>query len=121
MENALIVTAILGYLAFQQWLVLKRKAMTHKERLAAIEKGTALPPFEEERRRSFNVQRLLLLAGLIWLSLGIATFVTLTAILTWGGETARDVPHGIQWVGLAPACIGLSHIIVFFVGRKKEI
>jgi hypothetical protein len=95
--------------------------MIHRERLAAIEKGVDLPPLEQEvKRTSWNVQRFLLLAGLVWLSLGIATFVTLSALLAHPTPGTEGIPEGLQWIGLAPACIGLSHMIVYLVGKKRE-
>ena len=127
MEFAAIAIAIAFYLGFTQFLQHQRRALVHKERLAAIEKGLPLPPEaaaslspEAERHRSWNVQRLLLLAGLVWLSLGISTFVVLSAIFSANSPSAADVPRGLQWIGLAPATIGLSHLIVYAVGRSRD-
>jgi hypothetical protein len=127
MEVAAIAIAIAFYLGFTQFLQHQRRALVHKERLAAIEKGLALPPEaaaslspEAERLRSWNVQRLLLLAGLVWLSLGISTFVVLSAIFFANSPSAADVPRGLQWIGLAPATIGLSHLIVYAAGRSRD-
>jgi len=120
MEIAIVMVAVIGYLAFHQWLQLNRRTMIHRERLAAIEKGVDLPPLEQEvRRSSWNVQRLLLLAGLVWVSLGVGTFVTLSAILAYTPVT-REIPPGLQWIGVAPVCIGLSHLIVYLIGKRKE-
>jgi hypothetical protein len=95
--------------------------MIHRERLAAIEKGVDLPPVEQETRRSsWNVQRFLLLAGLIWLSLGIGAFVTLSALLADPTPVTEGIPQGMQWIGLATACIGLSHVIVYVIGKRRE-
>jgi hypothetical protein len=66
------------------------------------------------------VQRLLLLAGLVWLSLGISAFVALSAIFSANSPGAADVPRGLQWIGLAPATIGLSHLIVYAVGKSRD-
>ena len=121
MEVAIVMVAVIGYLAFRQWLQQGRRTMIHRERLAAIEKGVDLPPLEQEVRRSiWNVQRLLLLAGLVWVSLGVATFVTLRALLANPTPATQGIPQGLQWIGLAPACIGLSHLIVYLTGKKKE-
>ena len=127
MEVAAIAIAIAFYLGLTQFLQHQRRALVHKERLAAIEKGLPLPPEaaaslspEAERGRSWNVQRLLLLAGLIWLSLGISTFVVLSAIIAANSPSAADVPRGIEWIGLAPTMIGLSHLIVYAVGKSRE-
>jgi len=72
-----------------------------------------------------NVQRLLLLAGLIWISIGIAAFPLLHEIanhsfrIPWGyGHDGNPffadmlIPDGTQWIALAPIGIGLSHVIV---------
>ena len=77
MEFAAVAIAVVAYAGYREWLRHQRRTLIHRERLAAIEKGIALPPLEqEEKRRSWNVQRTLLLAGLIWLSLGICAYVT---------------------------------------------
>jgi hypothetical protein len=127
MEVAAVAIAIVFYLGFMQFLQHHRRALVHKERLAAIEKGLPLPPEataslspEAERRRSWNVQRLLLLAGLIWLSLGVSVYVVLSAIFAANSPSAADVPRGLEWVGLAPAMIGLSHLLVWAVGRRRD-
>lgn len=127
MEVAAVVIAIAFYLGFTQFLQHQRRALVHKERLAAIEKGLPLPPeataslsTEAERRRSWNVQRLLLLAGLVWVSLGIGTYVLLSAILAANSPSAADLPRGLEWIGLAPAMIGLSHLVVYAVGRRRD-
>ena len=121
MEATLIVIALIAYLGFRQWLRQHRRSMIHQERLAAIEKGIELPPLEQEvQSRSWDVQRILLLAGLTWISLGIGAFVVFTALLSYPSDAAQEIPQGIQWVGVAPAAIGLSHLIVYVVGKKKE-
>jgi hypothetical protein len=141
MGPEIVPVAIIAYIGFMQWLHHQRRAMMHRERLAAIEKGASLPAdaepqrgwlatlawppetpaaADEQRHRRWNVQRLLLLAGLVWLSIGISTFVVLSAILAANSPAAADVPRGLQWIGLAPATIGLSHLIVYAVGRSRE-
>src|SRR5262252_5755694 len=100
-EIAAVVIALIAYAAYRQWLRHQRRTLVHRERLAAIEKGVDLPPLEQEQqRRSWNVQRTLLLAGLIWLSLGICAFVTLSVIIASPANAKLDVPTGIQWIGL---------------------
>ena len=121
MENAIIIVACIACFCFFQWLRHQRRVLIHRERLAAVEKGVTLPPLEQEvRRNTWNVQRIILLAGLTWISLGIAAFVTLSAVLAFPSKVTEDVPHGMQWIGLAPFCIGLSHVIVYLVGKGKE-
>ena len=77
-----------------------------------------LPPLEQEiRRNNWNVQRILLLAGLAWIAIGVATFVVLTAVLTAASTKFTDeIPRGIQWIGIAPIGIGLAHVIVYLAG-----
>jgi len=121
MEVAIVIVALIAYMGFRQWLKHHRKVMTHRERLVAVEKGIELPPLEIEVQRSnWNVQRILLLAGLCWISIGVGAFVLLQALLTFQSPAARDIPHGLQWIGLAPVAIGLSHLVVYLVGQNKE-
>ena len=121
MEAAIVAVALIGFIAFRQWLAHNRRMMIHRERMLAIEKGVALPPLEQEiRRNNWNVQRILLLAGLAWIAIGIAGFVTLTALLMFSSSKFTDeIPRGIQWAAIAPIGIGLSHVIVYLVGRNK--
>lgn len=120
MEIVIVIVAFIAFVGFRQWLTHQRRAMIHRERLTAIEKGVELPPLEQEVRRSnWNVQRVLLLAGFIWISIGIASFVVLNVLLAHP-EGLTDLPQGFQWIGIAPVLIGLSHLIVYLVGRKKE-
>ena len=121
METAIVIVALIAYLGFHQWLKHHRRMMIHKERLAAVEKGITLPPVEQEVRRSnWNVQRILLLAGLSWISLGIGAFVVLSALLAYPSRVSEEIPRGMQWIGVAPIAIGLSHVIVYLIGTKKE-
>ena len=121
METAIVIVAVIAFIGFREWLQLQRRAMIHRERLAAVEKGMELPPLEREvGRRAWNVQRILLLAGLVWVSLGVTGFVTVTALLASSENARYEIPVGIQWIALAPIAIGLSHLVVYFVGKKKE-
>lgn len=128
-----VVVVLLTAYLFQLWVRHQRRLMIHRERLAALEKGVELPPLAEEiQRGSSNVQRLLLLAGLCWISVGLALFMTLSELaggdlylpvgfeasgLTW---VSVHVRQGIRPLALAPIGIGLSHIIVYFVGRRRD-
>ena len=120
MEIVIVIVALIAFAGFRQWLKHQRRAMIHRERLAAIEKGVEIPPLEQELSRSnWNVQRILLLSGLIWISIGIGAFVVLKALLANPGST--DLQQGFQWIGIAPVMIGISHLIVYVVGRKKDV
>ena len=39
----LIVASVLAFIGFRQWLRHQQRAMVHRERLAALEKGADLP------------------------------------------------------------------------------
>ena len=111
---------VLAFLGFAMWLRQQRRMMIHRERLAAIEKGFELPPVEQEAfRLSFNVQRLLLLFGLVWISIGVGFFLVFSTMLSHPIEATRDLPYGIQYVGVGMIGIGLSHLIAFLVGRNS--
>src|SRR5215831_7520502 len=121
MEIAAVAIALVAYAGYREWLRHQRRALIHRERLAAIEKGVDLPALDQEQKRSsWNVQRTLLLAGLIWLSLGICGFVTLSAVIASPINAKLEVPPGIQWIGLGPAAIGVSHLVVYLAGKRKE-
>jgi len=124
MDNAgaVVWVAIIGFVAFYQWLRHQRRILIHRERLAAMEKGIELPPAEQEvRRGAWNAQRILLLAGLIWISLGTGAIVVLSALLAHPSPATAEIPHGIQFIGFAPIGIGLSHLIVYFVGKSRDL
>jgi hypothetical protein len=130
----LLIALMTAYACFQHWLRHERRRMIHRERLAALEKGVDLPPLEREvQRAGWNLQRLLLFAGLIWISLGVGTlFVILELVgqtfqVQWGGDRLGNpvwvpvqIREGMQWVGLALIGIGLSHLVVFFLGKNRD-
>src|SRR5436190_19336354 len=106
MDPTIVIVAIIVFIAFRQWLRHQQRVMMHRERLAAIEKGMDVAPLKEDVQRSgLNTQRLLLLGGLIWLALGVGSFVTLTSILVHPSANMDPLPHGLALVALIP--IGL--------------
>lgn len=135
MSDAYVLIALIAFAGFYQWLRHQRRILISRERLAALEKGVALPPFEPEARGSiWNIQRLLLLAGLCWISVGFGAAVMLNALISSApprppATTEVDwyrvpwvsmIPDGMQAIGVAPILIGISHLIVYAVGRKNE-
>src|SRR6266567_907163 len=121
MEIAAVAIALIAYAGYREWLRHEKRTLIHRERLAAIEKGVDLPPLEMvQKRSSWNVQRMLLLAGLIWLSVGICVFVTLSAVIASPANAKLEVPPGVQWIGLGLAAIGISHLLVYLAGKQKE-
>ena len=120
METAIVLVALIAFWGFREWLKHHRRVMVHQERLRAIEKGVELPPLEQEvKQGARNVQRILLLAGLVWTSLGVGVFVFFNALLAHP-EGLTALRPGVQWVGIAPALIGVSHLIVYVVGKREK-
>ncbi|HUJ31357.1 MAG TPA: hypothetical protein VLY23_08765 [Candidatus Acidoferrum sp.] len=122
MEVAIVIVALIAFAGFRQWLQHDRRLMVHRERLAALEKGAELPPLEQEiQRGKWNVQRILLLAGLVWISVGVGLYVCMSAILAYKPADANvPFPPGLQYVAVGPIAIGISHLIVYFIGKHKE-
>jgi hypothetical protein len=113
----LALALVLGFIAFGQWLRQQRRMMIHRERIVALEKGVELPPLVQEvQRTSWNVQRLLLLAGLVWISAGVGFYMVFSEMLRNTTEFTRDVPPGIQYVGYGLIGVGISHLIAFAAG-----
>jgi hypothetical protein len=84
---------------------------THKERLAAIERGMELPPLPEAFYQSIKPARRssYLLPGLIWLFAGMGLFVAL-------GAVAGD---DVRYFATIPAGVGLAFLIYYFVEGRK--
>jgi hypothetical protein len=118
---AVALAAVLAFVGFGQWLRQQRRMMIHRERLAALEKGVELPPLEREvHLNTWNVQRLLLLAGLVWISIGVGFYLVFSTMLRMPTEFTREVPPGIQYVGYGLIGIGISHLIAFAAGLVKD-
>jgi len=118
----LALAFVLAFVGFAMWLRQQRRIMIHRERLASIEKGLDLPPVEQEATRiSINVQRLLLLFGLVWISIGVGFFLVFSTMLSHPTELTRDVPYGIQYVGVGMIGIGLSHLVAYVAGRNQAV
>jgi len=121
MEIAAVAIALVAYAGYREWLRHQKRTLIHRERLAAIEKGVEFPPLDQEQKRSsWNVQRTLLLAGLIWLSVGVCVFVTLSVLIASPENAKLEIPPGVQWIGLGLAAIGVSHLVVYLAGKGKE-
>src|SRR5438045_9185639 len=113
MEFAIIVIALIALIGFKLWLQHRLRLLIHRERLTAIEKGIELPQVDQDlRRNNARIQRFLLLAALIWISLGFGVFIFFTAVLAHPQQ--EQIPQGIQWSGGAPILIGVSQLIVYF-------
>ena len=123
LASAMSIAVVFAFLGFGMWLRQQRRVMIHRERLAALEKGLEPPPpLEQETSRiNWNVQRLLLLLGLVWISVGIGFYLIFSTMLANPTPATADVPHGLQFAGVGMIGIGLSHLIAYAVGRNKEV
>jgi hypothetical protein len=88
----------------------------HTERMAAIERGMDLPPWNpgllesQSRRRP----RTSLLPGLIWFFIGIAL------LFFFVDMSSHDI-HAPRYIGLIPTAVGLAYLVYYFVeGRELE-
>ena len=124
MFEALILACIIGYIAFRNWLEHDKRRMIHRERLAAIEKGIELPAVAQEvGRRTWNMQRFLLLAGLTWIFVGIGGFIGISAILEFAKQrpVSADIPpQGAQFLAIIPLGFGIAHLVTYWVGQRRE-
>ena len=85
----------------------------HRERMAAIERGTDIPALPESFYNPLQRNRRPrhLLTGMIWFFVGIAIFIALGAI---AGDDER-------YLGLIPAGIGLAFLLYYLIeGRHEE-
>jgi hypothetical protein len=147
---ALAMVVSIGILIFSfLYLRFRQRELQHRERLAALEKGTPLPDLFEERRPLSG--RIYLLRGMMWLFSGIAIVMFLAAISAYSrhapnmerrlerteelkklGATDAQIqeaekeppgdamPEGISLLGLIPIGIGAAYLIYFRVERKNE-
>lgn len=131
----MVMVALIAFAGLNLYLRYHRRLMAHRERLAALEKGIELPAHAIDSRQStWNVQRILLLAGLCWIAIGIATFAVLTQLIAnappipppnsgiqyWQIPSESFIPKGMQTIGLLPFGLGIAHLIVYFVERRRS-
>jgi hypothetical protein len=114
----LVVASILGFVGFRQWLRHQQRAMVHRERLAALEKGAELPPWPTDPVSTGpGLDIVLLLSGLIWLAVGIGGMIATYSILPLL-EVPEKPPANIALIGLPVALIGVAHLITYTVYRR---
>ncbi len=118
----LFVASVLAFVGFRQWLRHQQRAMVHRERLAALEKGADLPawPDEAASRFDFGLDSFLLLSGLIWLAIGLGGMVAAFVIVSQPQiQRIPDAPPSyIALIGLPVALVGVAHLIVYGVRRR---
>jgi hypothetical protein len=85
---------------------------THKERLAAIERGMEIPALPESFYLPLKVQRRprYLLWGLIWTFVGSGLFAALYFV----------ADEEVAWFATIPVGIGLAYLIYYAVEARKE-
>jgi hypothetical protein len=116
----LVVASILAFVGFRQWLRHQQRAMVHRERLSALEKGIDVPAWSEEGPSRFDVGLVLLLSGLIWLAIGLGGMVAAFVIISQ--PQLQNVPQApppqIALIGLPVALVGVAHLIVYRIRRR---
>lgn len=126
----IIVVALVLCTTFFKWLRHQRRLLIHRERLAAVEQGQPLPTQDPDGHRgNWAVRRLLILAGLPWISLAVGLFILLAIVA--GGPPVQvpwerlgvtmSVPLETRWIALAPFGMGLAHLLVCAMGRSRDV
>jgi hypothetical protein len=117
----LVVASILAFVGFRQWLRHQQRAMIHRERLAALEKGADLPAWPEDApsRLNFGLDSVLLLSGLIWLAIGLGGMLAAFVIVSQPQvqRLPDAVPPHIALIGLPVSLVGIAHLIVYRIRR----
>ena len=108
----LILLVFWGIAFVALWFRHQGLQIRHAERMAALEKGVALPPETPVRG-----QHAYLLRGLIWLFIGIA--ISIFAFLVFVSETNHGALPVIA-IGLIPIGVGAAYLIVYRVENKEH-
>jgi hypothetical protein len=120
----LVVASVLAFVGFRQWLRHQQRAMVHRERLAALDKGADLPPWPDEApsRFDFGLDSVLLLSGLIWLAVGLGGMAAAYIIVAQPQiqRIPEAVPPHIALIGLPVALVGVAHLIVYRIRRNGK-
>ena len=116
----LVVASILAFVGFRQWLRHQQRAMIHRERLSALEKGLDLPVSPDEAPSRFDVGLVLLLSGLIWLAIGLGGMLAAFVIVSQPQiqKMPEAPPAQIALIGLPVALVGVAHLIVYGIRRR---
>jgi len=148
-EVMIILILSVGAIIFYSLLLrYRRRELQHKERMAALEKGSPLPDVPEELWGPRSA-RIYLLRGMMWLFSGIAIVAFLSAMAAYSGqppsletrlnraqnlrglgatdeqlreeekEPAHDaLPAAVALLGLVPIGIGVAYLIYYRVEGK---
>jgi hypothetical protein len=148
MITFLLFLTVTGLFVYALYMRFRRRELLHKERMAALEKGVALPDLTDIEAGP----RVYLLRGMIWLLGGIALSVSLVVlsaatrfpksaeerfreannIARWGG-TAEQIkqaqndtgsqdrlPYAVSVVGLVPIGVGVAYLIFHRVETARS-
>ena len=147
-NDELVFIAAVGLFVFALYMRFRRRELLHKERLAAIEKGVALPDLTDIEAGA----RIYLLRGMIWLLSGIALSVCLVALsatmrfpksaeqrfreantIARLGGTAEQIqqaqndtgsqdrlPYAVSLIGLVPIGVGVAYLIFYRVETARS-
>ena len=147
-EEVFLWLAAVGVLVYALYLRFRRRELQHKERMAAIEKGVALPDLTDIEAGP----RMYLLRGMIWLLSGITLSVFLlvlsattrfpksaeerfreaNSIARPGGTTEQiqqaqndtgsqvRLPFAIALIGLVPVGVGAAYLIFYRVEKTRS-
>jgi hypothetical protein len=141
MITFLLFLMVTGLFVYALYMRFRRRELLHKERMAALEKGVALPDLTDVGAGP----RIYLLRGMIWLLSGLALSVFLLAlsatmqfpksadqrfreadtIRRWGGtadqiQAAQNdtgpqerLPYAVSLIGLVPIGVGAAYLIFY--------
>ena len=140
-QDSIMFCAVAALVVYALYLRFRRRELQHRERMAAIEKGVALPDLTDIA----TGPRMYLLRGMIWLLSGLALSVCLLVfsatmqfpkstrerfeeandIARWGGtaeqiQAARNdtgprqqLPYAVSLIGLVPVAVGAAYLIFY--------
>lgn len=152
MPELIVFLALIGLVIVVFFLFARnyKLQLMHRERMVALEKGVALPPFPVERPWS---PRVYLLRGLIWSLVGAALVICLLGLATTSRRPAtpsdiafeakrlsdyagipreeatriversqrtEQVPPTVALLGLLPLAVGLAYLVFYYTGERHE-
>jgi hypothetical protein len=147
-EETFIFLAAVGLFVYALYLRFRRRELQHKERMAAIEKGVAVPDLTDIEAGP----RIYLLRGMIWLLSGLALSVFLLVLsattqfpksaeqrfreantIARLGGTAEQIqeaqndtdsqyrlPYAVSLIGLIPIGVGVAYLIFHRVETTRS-
>jgi hypothetical protein len=144
----LVSLGVTGLFAYGLYMRFRRRELLHKERMAALEKGVALPDLTDIEAGP----RVYLLRGMIWLLSGLALSVFLVILsattqfpksavqrfreadtIARLGGTAEQIqqaqndtspperlPYAVSLIGLVPVAVGVAYLVFYRVEASRS-